>query len=67
MGREELLPSELQGQVCLCVYMCTCVRGWEVGQSCYLGNCKARCVCMCMCVYLCVYVCVCVRGWEGGQ
>ena len=69
MGRDELLPSELQGQVCLCVcvYMCMCVRGWEGGQSCYIGDCKARCVCVYLCVCVCVYLCVCVHACQCSQ
>ena len=70
-GWAELLPRELQGQVCVyvCVFVCVCVclceglGGWAV-KSCYPGYYKTSCVCVC--VYVCVCVCVCVCGGGGG-
>ena len=68
-GWAELLPRELQGQVCVyvCVFVCVCVclceglGGWAV-KSCYPGYYKTSCVCVCVyvCMCVCVFLCVCV-------
>ena len=50
--------------MCVCGYVCWCVRAWLRGGVCVVAwMFVSVCGCVCVCMYLCVLVCACMATW----